>query len=161
MEVDVSDDLHEGNGFGDPTGEFLEDLRESNINFSISWIANQGTDVKVGDEVTGVVTQERVPGRVADAIGWLSDKACELYPNTKFAAKYTYIPPYESPYDVASPEARAVGCICPGLRQDGEMYSNTNCPEHGISKYRVIDGARVYVGANWRPDRPRSASTKS
>jgi hypothetical protein len=138
---------------GDATLQVLEDLAASNINFSLICVSGHRIDMKIGDAAAGVVEQQTVAERFVDAVDWLRDKARELYPDSEFAWKYA--PVYRSPYAPGTPAAQAAGCICPpGLDDHGYHYWEAECPEHGSSSIRVIDGESVRVPGYWRPGRP-------
>jgi len=42
--------------------------------------------VKLGDPTKGVVAEENIRASIEDAVGWLRNKVCELYPDSKFTA---------------------------------------------------------------------------
>jgi hypothetical protein len=65
----------------------LGDLYESEINASISWFWDNRIDVKLGDPLNGYDGEGKVD-TVAEAVFWLRDQACTLYPDSKFAGKY-------------------------------------------------------------------------
>jgi len=65
----------------------LSDLYESEINVSMSWFWDGGIDVKIGDPLNGYRAESKVD-TVAQAVFWLRDQACTLYPDSKFARKY-------------------------------------------------------------------------
>jgi hypothetical protein len=139
--------------FADSTAELFHDLQSSGIGFRISWSASDGFHVGIGVNSGGPVAEANLQTGIDDAIRWLRDEACALYPETAFASQYE--PPYRSPYEPGTPEARAAGCICaPGLDDYGYHYWEPKCPEDGRSSTRVIDGELVTVGPCWRPGRP-------
>jgi hypothetical protein len=141
--------------FGDYAVEMLKDLHASNISVWISWVADRSIEVKLGGQVESGVPKEHVFDDLGYALQWISDTACELYPDSEFATKYE--PRYQSPYEPGSPEARAAGCICPDgyTTEDGYRHSTHRCPEHGHGSRRIIRGELIFVDDNWRPDRPR------
>jgi hypothetical protein len=65
----------------------LDDLYESEINASISWLWDGGIDVKLGDPLNGYKAEDKV-GTFAEATTWLRDQACRHYPDSEFAHKY-------------------------------------------------------------------------
>ena len=74
----------------------LDDLFASEINAEISWLwygriagrlRRRGIDVKLGDPLNGYAAVGKA-STMADAAGWLKDRACQQYPDSKFARKY-------------------------------------------------------------------------
>jgi hypothetical protein len=65
----------------------LQDLYDSEINFSIVTFWDSGITVKLGDDMNGFVA---VGGAqyFADAIEWLRIRAIEKYPESVFAKTY-------------------------------------------------------------------------
>jgi hypothetical protein len=62
----------------------LNDLYDSEINASISWIWDGGFHVTLGApqiEACALPT-------IRDAVQWLRDRACEHFPDSDFARKY-------------------------------------------------------------------------
>jgi hypothetical protein len=154
-EVDMDEIINQEDYFPDYTLGVLQDLYKSDINVSISWVSINSITVKLGDRVRGVVVEGNLNAGIEVAVGWLRDKACELYPDSLFADKYR--PPYVSPYVPGSPEARAIGCTCPPDQTPDEQGSYeviSKCIEHGYAVFREISGELVHVGSGWRPDRP-------
>src|SRR3954464_7130355 len=138
--------------YDDYTCEVIQDLHDSDINLSISWISTDHINVQLGDQEHGVLATEELGADVSAAVAWLRTKACELFPSSRFADRYG--PPYESPYLPSTPEARAAGCICDWRDPDGDDERvEPRCPEHGFSSLRMINGQLVEVGRYWRPDR--------
>lgn len=71
----------------DQSSTVLQDLYDSEINFSIVAFWNGGFQVKLGDEANGFVAAGRADN-FADAVEWLLVRAVEHYPNSEFAKKY-------------------------------------------------------------------------
>jgi hypothetical protein len=46
-----------------------------------------GIHVKLGDPVKGYAAIGKA-SRMAEAVGWLKDRACQQYPDSEFARKY-------------------------------------------------------------------------
>ena len=139
----------------DSTQELFEDLRHSDINFSISSQCSYGIKVKVGDATRGVVEEQYLCSSIGEALTWLPNKAKESYPASDFAWKRK--PRYVSPYMAGASAARAAGCICcPRTPEEEYPYAIARCPEHGFAPQRVINGQLVEVDFYWRPDRLRS-----
>jgi hypothetical protein len=74
----------------------LDDLFASEINAEISWLwygrtdgrlRRRGIDVKLGDPLNGYAAIGKA-STMADAAGWLKDRACQQYPDSEFARKY-------------------------------------------------------------------------
>jgi hypothetical protein len=65
----------------------LDDLYASEINVSISWLWDDGIDVKLGDPLNGYDAESKVT-TIAEAAVWLRDRACQHYPDSEFARKY-------------------------------------------------------------------------
>jgi len=65
----------------------LDDLYASEINVSISWLWDDGIDVKLGDPLNGYDAEGKV-STIAEAVVWLRDQACQHYPDSEFARKY-------------------------------------------------------------------------
>jgi hypothetical protein len=64
----------------------LNDLYESEINASISWIWDDGFHVILGDPQQAEVWAIPTTG---EAGAWLRDQACTNYPDSEFARKYS------------------------------------------------------------------------
>lgn len=71
----------------DPTAQVLQDLYDSEINFSIVTFWDAGFRVMLGDDLNGYVAESRVQS-FADAVRWLATAALQHYPESKFAGKY-------------------------------------------------------------------------
>ena len=65
----------------------LDDLYSNEINVSISWLWDDGIDVKLGDPLNGYDAEGKV-STIAEAVVWLRDQACQHYPDSEFARKY-------------------------------------------------------------------------
>ena len=65
----------------------LDDLYASEINVSISWLWDDGIDVKLGDPLNGYDAEGKVT-TIAEAAIWLRDQACQHYPDSGFARKH-------------------------------------------------------------------------
>ena len=65
----------------------LQDLYESEINFKIETFWDDGFKVCIGDELNGY-KDEALFDTFNECIIWLSEKAIEFYPNSKFAKDY-------------------------------------------------------------------------
>lgn len=65
----------------------LQDLYDSEINFTVSTFWDGGFDVKLGDAMNGFVAEERFR-RWGEVEAWLKDKAIEHFPNSLFAKIY-------------------------------------------------------------------------
>ena len=65
----------------------LDELYASEINVSISWLWDDGIDVKLGDPLNGYDAEGKVT-TIAEAAVWLRDQACQHYPDSEFARKY-------------------------------------------------------------------------
>ena len=71
----------------DKAGEILQDLYDSEINFSIVTFWDDGFRVKLGDELNGFVASGRADA-LANAVEWLRVRAIEKFPDSVFAKKY-------------------------------------------------------------------------
>lgn len=65
----------------------LQDLYDSEINYTIAAFWDCGFRVMLGDDVNGYDAETRVPS-FAEAVQWLALAAIEHYPNSEFAKKY-------------------------------------------------------------------------
>lgn len=65
----------------------LQDLYDSEINFSIAVFWDNGFEIKLGDEMNGYVAQGNAES-FDRAIEWLRVRACEKFPNSIFAKTY-------------------------------------------------------------------------
>jgi hypothetical protein len=65
----------------------LQDLYDSEINFSIVAVWDSGFEVKLGDEVNGFAASGRA-FVFADAVEWLRVRAIENFPQSEFARTY-------------------------------------------------------------------------
>ena len=65
----------------------LDDLYASEINVEISWLWDDGIDVKLGAPLNGYDAEGKVT-TIAEAAVWLRDQACQHYPDSEFARKY-------------------------------------------------------------------------
>ena len=64
--------------------EVLDHLYDSEINFSVSCLWDNGIDVKLGDELNGLKAQGLVRTS-AEAAEWLDAHARKHYPRSKYA----------------------------------------------------------------------------
>lgn len=78
----------------DRAGVILQDLYDSEINFSIVTFWDNGFEVKLGDEMNGFVASGNAIG-FSNAVEWLMVRAIEKYPDSIFAK--TYRPAQEWP----------------------------------------------------------------
>jgi hypothetical protein len=103
----------------------LNDLHASKISVSIVWVLGGEIAVELGDLENGVVAKRIFPAGIVEVTEWLRDQACERYPNSAFTQKY-------GPRPVTipgSPEARALGCICPSDQTGSTLYRvHIECP---------------------------------
>ena len=67
--------------------DILQDLYRSEINAKIEWFWDGGVDVVFGDEMNGW-KDSYCAADFAEAINWMRDRACVLYPESDFALKY-------------------------------------------------------------------------
>jgi hypothetical protein len=65
----------------------LEALHDSEINGEVSWFFGAGWIAALGDPIHGIEAEESFD-RIGDAVGWLVDKAAELYPDSAFARQF-------------------------------------------------------------------------
>lgn len=71
----------------DRTAIILQDLRDSEINFSITAFYDNGFNVKLGDDMNGFAASG-IAERFEDAVEWLIVRAIEKYPESTFAKTY-------------------------------------------------------------------------
>ncbi|MDN5001260.1 hypothetical protein ACFQZO_10225 [Bradyrhizobium sp. GCM10027634] len=72
----------------DPTARLLQDLYNSEINYTIATFWDAGFRVLLGDDLNGFVAETRVP-TFTDAAQWLAIAAVTHYPDSEFAKKYS------------------------------------------------------------------------
>jgi hypothetical protein len=65
----------------------LQDLYDSEINFSIVSFWDNGFEVKLGDDMNGFVASGNAQ-EFANAVEWLKVRAIEKYPESTFAKTY-------------------------------------------------------------------------
>lgn len=65
----------------------IKDLYNSEINAEIAWTWDGGFEVSIGSKYYSYEATDTFR-RLKYAKRWLIDKACELYPQSKFAYKY-------------------------------------------------------------------------
>jgi len=71
----------------DRSGIILQDLYDSEINFSIATFWDNGFEVKLGDDMNGFVASGNA-AQFSNAVEWLMVRAIEKYPNSLFAKTY-------------------------------------------------------------------------
>lgn len=71
----------------DQTAQILQDLHDSEINFTIVAFSDCGFRVLLGDELNGFVAESRDQSFV-EAVHWLATAALRKYPDSEFARKY-------------------------------------------------------------------------
>lgn len=71
----------------DRTETILQDLYDSEINFSIVTFWDNGFEVKLGDDMNGFVASGHAQ-EFANAVEWLKVRAIEKYPDSIFAKIY-------------------------------------------------------------------------
>src|SRR3954451_17382460 len=81
----------------------------------------------LGDQEHGILATRRLSSDIGPAVAWLRTKACELFPNSRFADRYGRR--HGSPYVPGTPKARAAGCICHWRDPDREArLVEPRCP---------------------------------
>jgi hypothetical protein len=71
----------------DRSAIILQDLYDSEINFSIVTFWDNGFEVKLGDDLNGFVASAHA-AQFANAVEWLMVRAIEKYPDSLFAKTY-------------------------------------------------------------------------
>lgn len=71
----------------DRTETILQDLRDSEINFSIVAFYDNGFEVKLGDDLNGFVAAGNAQ-EFSAVVEWLLVRAIERYPESMFAKTY-------------------------------------------------------------------------
>jgi hypothetical protein len=71
----------------DRTETIIQDLYDSEINFSIVAFWDNGFEVKLGDEMNGFVASAHAKA-FSNAVEWLLVRAIEKYPDSVFAKTY-------------------------------------------------------------------------
>lgn len=69
--------------------DMLDEIYESEINFSIVTSDEFGFKVEVGNEFDGFIDSDSF-GSFTEALEWITDKALELYPESDYARRYKY-----------------------------------------------------------------------
>jgi hypothetical protein len=64
--------------------DILQQLYDSEINFSLSCFWDGGFDTVLGDRINGIKS-EITADTIAEALEWLKQKAIEFYPYSEFA----------------------------------------------------------------------------
>jgi hypothetical protein len=72
----------------DRTALILQDLYDSEINFSIVTFFDNGFEVKLGDDMNGFVASGNAQ-EFENAVEWLRVRAIEKYPESTFAKTYS------------------------------------------------------------------------
>jgi hypothetical protein len=71
----------------DRSETILQDLYDSEINFSIVTFWDNGFEVKLGDDMNGFVASGNA-AQFSNAVEWLMVRAIEKYPDSIFAKTY-------------------------------------------------------------------------
>jgi len=71
----------------DELAGFIEALHDSEIDGEISWFFDRVWGVRIGDRLNGYKAEASFSS-LPQAMGWLRDKALELYPDSAFAKDY-------------------------------------------------------------------------
>lgn len=71
----------------DPTARVLQDLYDSEINFTIAAFRDAGFRVLLGDDLNGFAAETRVR-TFTEAVQWLGTAAVTHHPGSEFAKKY-------------------------------------------------------------------------
>ena len=66
----------------------LQDLYDSEINYSIETFWDGGFTVKLGDEMNGFVSSGSFD-TFNECVYWLADESIKMFPNSTFAKNYT------------------------------------------------------------------------
>jgi hypothetical protein len=62
----------------------LQSIYDSEINVEISWLWDDGNEVRLGDRMNGYLADASVPS-VADVLGWLQEAIAHFYPDSSYA----------------------------------------------------------------------------
>jgi hypothetical protein len=62
----------------------LQSIYDSEINVEISWLWDDGIEVRLGDRMNGYLAETTVRS-VADILGWLQEAIAHFYPDSAYA----------------------------------------------------------------------------
>jgi hypothetical protein len=146
MEVSMGGNRDDREAYGPEHANFtidvkgiLEALHRWGLTAEITWSGRGPIEVKLGHALTGNVASTGAEDEVltvAEAALWLRNKACQHFPESRFARKYRN--QVERPGSIHSPGtrwARSCGCTCPAEQRrpgDSTYRVDPNCPAHGF-----------------------------
>lgn len=117
----------------------LEALHQSGLAFELICDGGGPIIVKLADPTGSDLWRPNAadpPLTVATAVSWLRDKACEHYPDTRFARKYrNQVERFGNIHTPGTRWARTCGCTCPA-DQPRATYGaliDPRCPAHGFT----------------------------
>ena len=117
----------------------LETLNRSGLSFQITSGADGLLDFKLREMTDELVAPEgeELPDTVAEAALWLRNKACERYPDSRFARKYrNQVERGGCIHTPGTRWARSCACTCPTEQPHpahGAYLTNPKCPAHGFT----------------------------